>query len=69
MSDIYHDLSYGQDDLGFAGKPGILVVDFQRGFVDEIFPMGGAQLIERGVKNTARLLEVGRSANIPVVSC
>ncbi len=69
MSDIYQDRSYGQENLGFSGKPGILVVDFQRGFVDGMFPMGGAELIERGVKNTARLLEVGRSANIPVVSC
>ena len=69
MNDIYQERSYGQENLGFAGKPGIVVVDFQRGFVDPNFPMGGAELIERGVKNTARLLEVGRSAHVPVISC
>ena len=69
MSDIYQERSYGQSDVGFAGKPGIVVVDFQKGFIDPKYPMGGADLIERGVQNTARLLEVGRSASVPVACC
>ena len=45
MSDIYKERSYGQSDVGFSGKPGIVVVDFQKGFIDPEYPMGGADLI------------------------
>ena len=64
MGNIYQDRGYGQLEIGFAGKPGIVVVDFQKGFVDPQYPMGGANLIERGVQNTARLLEVARHASM-----
>lgn len=69
MSDIYKQRSYGHGEIGFGGKPGIVVVDFQRAFTDASFPMGGAKLIERGVQNTARLLEFGRRADVPVANC
>ena len=69
MSDIYRKRSYGQLDVGFSGKPGIVVVDFQKGFIDPRFPMGGSDLIERGVQNTARLLKVARPASVPVACC
>ena len=69
MSDIYQERGYGQFDVSFAGRPGIVVVDFQKGFVDQRYPMGGADLIERGVQNTARLLEVARPASVPVACC
>ena len=69
MGNIYQDRGYGQLEIGFAGKPGIVVVDFQKGFVDPQYPMGGADLIERGVQNTARLLEVARHASVPVACC
>lgn len=69
MNDIYQERTYGSEELGFAGKPAIVVVDFQRGFTDPDFPMGGADLIERGVENTARLLEVARTSGVPVANC
>ena len=69
MSDIYEERSYGQADIGFGGKPGVVVVDFQTAFTDPEMPMGGAELIERGVQNTARLLESARRAGVPVANC
>ena len=69
MSDIYQERSYGQADIGFSGKPGIVVVDYQTAFTDPTMPMGGAELIERGVQNTARLLESARRAGVPIASC
>ncbi len=69
MSDIYKERSYARGDIGFGGKPGIVVVDFQTAFTDPDMPMGGAELIERGVQNTSRLLEVARSAGVPVACC
>jgi maleamate amidohydrolase len=69
MSDIYSERSYGEREIGFAGKPGIVVVDFQRAFTDPAMPMGGAELIERGVQNTARLLEAARRSGVPVANC
>ena len=69
MGDIYQQRSYGQGEIGFGEKPGIVVVDFQRAFTEPDFPMGGAELIERGVENTARLLEVARRSDVPVASC
>ena len=41
MSDIYEERSYGQADIGFGGKPGVVVVDFQTAFTDPELPMGG----------------------------
>ena len=69
MSDIYKERSYGQPEIGFSGKPGIVVIDFQKGFTDPQYAMGGAELIERGVQNTSRLLEVARRASVPVANC
>ncbi len=69
MSTVYEDKSYGQGTVGFGEKVGIMVVDFQRAFTDPEFKMGGSELIERGVVNTARLLKVAREAGIPVASC
>ena len=69
MSDIYRERSYGQADIGFEGKPGIVVVDYQTAFTDPEMPMGGAELIERGVQNTSRLLDAARSAGVPIASC
>ena len=61
--------TYGQMKVGFGEKPAVLVVDFQLAFTGLTFEMGGAPLIDRAVKNTQRLLEVARSANIPVAKC
>ena len=69
MADVYEQRSYGQGTIGFGEKPGIVVVDFQKAFTDPSFALGGAELIERGVANTARLLAVARRCNVPVASC
>lgn len=69
MSDTYRERSYGTLDIGFGEKPGIVVVDYQKAFTEATYPLGGAPLIERGVQNTARLLEVARRCGVPVASC
>ncbi|MEM7190086.1 MAG: isochorismatase family protein [Pseudomonadota bacterium] len=65
----YANATYGAVQIGYGQKPGIAVVDFQKGFVDPQYNMGGAPLIERAVGNTARLLEVARRAGVPVANC
>lgn len=65
----YEERGYGQRQVGFGEKPGIVVVDFQRAFTDPGFPTGGAPLVRRAVENTARLLKVARAAGVPVASC
>jgi maleamate amidohydrolase len=67
--DVFRERSYGTHEIGFGRKPGIVVVDYQLAFTDKRFPLGGAPLIERGVTNTARLLDVARRAGVPVASC
>ena len=57
MSDIYAQRGYGNRPLGFGAKIGVVVVDFQRGFIDPTFPMGGAEMVEEAVKNTVPLIE------------
>lgn len=65
----YEERGYGQGEIGFGEKPGIVVVDFQRAFTDPSFATGGAPLVQRAVENTARLLRVARAAQVPVAAC
>ncbi len=67
--DDYARRSYGDTPVGFGRKPGIVVVDFQTGFTDARYPLGGAPLIMRAVANTRRLLEAARRAGVPVATC
>ena len=69
MPDVYQARSYGEVAIGFGEKPGIVVVDYQLGFTDAQYPLGGAPLILRGVENTARLLAVARRCGVPVANC
>jgi len=69
MSDAYIQRTYGAAEIGFGEKPGIVVVDYQLGFTDPQYPLGGAPLIQRGVQNTERLLRVARRCNVPVAVC
>ena len=69
MNDIYAEKSYGSDSVGFGEKLAVLVVDFQAGFIDPKYRMGGSQRIEDAVNNTARLLEVARAKGVPVANC
>jgi len=69
MPDVYEQRSYAQVPIGFGEKPGIVVVDFQVGFTDPQYDLGGAPLIMRAVDNTARLLETARRCGVPIASC
>jgi len=57
---------YGQGSIEPGERPAVLVVDLQYAFTDPSFPMGGAELVERAVVNTARLLAAARAAEVPV---
>jgi maleamate amidohydrolase len=57
---------YGQASLQPGERPAVLVVDLQYAFTDPAFPMGGAELVERAVANTARVLTAARGAGVPV---
>ena len=69
MTDDYQRRSYGEISVGTGEKPGIVVVDFQLGFTDPQYPLGGAPLVMRAVENTARLLKVARRVGAPVAVC
>jgi maleamate amidohydrolase len=57
---------YGQAAIEPGERPAVLVIDFQYAFTDPAFPMGGAELVERAVEGTARVLEAVRGAGVPV---
>lgn len=67
--DDYARRGYGGASVSFGERIGIAVVDFQLGFTDARFPLGGADLTDRAVRNTATLLHAARAARLPVVSC
>ena len=67
--DDYTNRSYGEIPVGTGSKPGIVVVDFQKGFTEAQYPLGGAPLVLRALENTARLLKVARAYGVPVASC
>ena len=69
MTDDYQRRFYGEISVGTGEKPGIVVVDFQLGFTDPQYPLGGAPLVMRALENTARLLEVARRVGAPVAVC
>jgi maleamate amidohydrolase len=69
MSDDYLRRSYGTLTVGTGEKPGIVVVDFQLGFTDPQYALGGAPLVMRAVDNTAKLLEIARRHKVPVAVC
>ena len=69
MTDDYASRSYGEIPVGTGEKPGIVVVDFQLGFTDPQYPLGGAPLVMRAVENTAKLLKVARRLGVPVAVC
>lgn len=69
MSDAYKDIGFSADAVGFGERPGIAVVDFQTGFTDPQFPLGGRPLVLRALENSAALLKAARAASLPVASC
>ncbi|MDP3256753.1 MAG: isochorismatase family protein [Bosea sp. (in: a-proteobacteria)] len=69
MTDDYARRSYGEIEVGFGKKPGIVVVDFMLAFTDPAYPLGGAPLVMRALENTIKLLEVARRYGVPVATC
>lgn len=69
MDDAYAARGYGAHPVGFGRRPGVVVVDLQRGFTDPAFPMGGAPLVGRAVENTVRVVRAAKAAGAPVVAC
>jgi len=67
--DDYANRSYGEIPVGTGSKPGIVVVDFQKGFTEAQYPLGGAPLVMRALDNTEKLLKVARRMGVPVASC
>jgi maleamate amidohydrolase len=69
MKDVYREMGYEAHKIGFGERPGIIVVDFQTGFTDTQYPLGGRPLVMRALENTAKLLPAARSKKIPIASC
>jgi maleamate amidohydrolase len=57
---------YGQEPIEPGARPAVLVIDLQYAFTDPAFPMGGAELVERAVERTARVLGAARAVGVPV---
>ncbi|RAI58113.1 isochorismatase family protein [Roseicella frigidaeris] len=68
-ADIYAARGYGSRPLGFGARPGLVVVDFQRGFTEAGFPMGGAPMVDAAVRNTVPLIAAAKRAGLPVIAC
>jgi maleamate amidohydrolase len=68
-SDPYKDIGFDSNRIGFGRRAGVVVVDFQKGFTESRFPLGGRPMVERAVNNTAQLLAAARKAGLPVASC
>jgi maleamate amidohydrolase len=69
MTDTYREVGFDARRIGFGERPGIAVVDFQKGFTRPEFRLGGRPLVERAVTNSALLLKAARAANLPVATC
>jgi maleamate amidohydrolase len=64
--DPYVRRGYGQAAIEPGERPAVLVVDLQYLHTDHASPLAGAELIDRAVENTARLLVTARDAGVPV---
>ncbi|MBK0327882.1 isochorismatase family protein [Rhodobacteraceae bacterium F11138] len=67
--DDYKQRSYGEIPVGTGFKPGIVVVDFQKGFTESQYALGGAPLVMRALENTEKLLKIARKFDVPVANC
>jgi maleamate amidohydrolase len=69
MADIFAQRGYGSRPLGFGARIGVVVVDFQRGFTEAEFPMGGAPMVDAAVRNTVPVIDAAKRAGLPVIAC
>lgn len=70
MSEMdYAERGYGDGAVGWGQRPGVVVVDFQRGFTDPQFRMGGAPMIDAAVERTVAVMEAAKAAGFPIAAC
>ena len=69
MTDIYAKRGYGAMPVGFGAKPAVVVIDFQRGFTDAAFPMGGSAMVDAAVETSTTVIAAAKSAGLPVIAC
>lgn len=69
MTDSYRSLGFESNRIGFGKRAGIVVVDFQKGFTESRFPLGGRPMVQQAVDNTAKLVAAARKAGLPVACC
>lgn len=67
--DAFTAASYGARPVGVGRRAAILVVDFQRAFTDESYPMGKSPHVQRAVEQTVSLLDFAKPLGVPVASC
>jgi maleamate amidohydrolase len=64
---LFKQSGYDEDTrIGFGARPAVVVVDFQRAFTDQRFPLAKSAHVQRAVANTAILLKAARAAGAPV---
>lgn len=68
-TDIYKEIGYESNKIGYGEKAGVAVVDLQLGFTDPKYDLGGLPMVDRATENTAVLLKAARAARLPVASC
>ena len=69
MTDAYTLRGYGAIPVGWGEKPAVVVIDFQRGFTDAQFPMGGSTMVDGAVHATVGVIEAAKKAGLPVIAC
>lgn len=65
----YTSAGFTTDRIGFGERPGIAVVDFQRGFTEPRFKLGGSPMVHSALDNTVTLLAEARAAGVPIATC
>jgi maleamate amidohydrolase len=69
MTDAYKAIGFESHRIGYGRRAGVVVVDFQKGFTDSRFPLGGSAMVDRAVDNTAKLVAAARTAGLPIACC
>ncbi len=64
----YQAAGYGTGSIGFGRKAGVVIVDFQKAFSRDKFPLGKSAHVHRAIDNTAVLLKAARAAGLPVAN-
>lgn len=64
--EFFEKSGYG-DKMGFGENPALLVVDMTKQFASDDFPLGRSDTGESATDANARLLEVARDADLPIL--